>query len=52
MLENEAIINGTKGIIRIASPFWTATQVELIKQATRTDKTIEKFNFELPQGIN
>ena len=52
MLQNEAVITGTKGMIRIPSPFWTATEVELIKQSGRMDKTIEKFNFDLPQGIN
>jgi len=49
-LSNDAVIIGTKGMIKVLEPFWCTTEIEVCRNISRTETKSEKFSWELPQG--
>jgi len=48
----DAVIVGTKGMIRVPEPFWCTSEIEVVMNISRVQRElkVEKFNWELPQG--
>jgi len=46
----DAVIIGTEGMIKVLEPFWCTSEIEVCKNISRTDKSSEKFTWQLPQG--